>query len=85
VISAHEASQKLSQFIKLKLDSVELDEQECLDALSWAVQNNTTYYDSVYVKASEKIGATLLTADDALCEIAAKEVPTLHLRNLRET
>ena len=85
VISAHEASQKLSQFIKLKLDSVELDEQECLDALSWAVQNNTTYYDSVYVKASEKTGATLLTADDALCEIAAKEVPTLHLRNLRET
>jgi predicted nucleic acid-binding protein len=82
LISASEASQKFSDFLKLQLDSVELDEQECLDALSWAVENNTTYYDSVYVKASEKTGATLLTADDALHEKASKDVPTMHLRSL---
>jgi hypothetical protein len=32
-----------------------------------------------YVKASEKTGATLLTADDLLCEKGSKIVPTLHL------
>ena len=68
VIDAHEASRKFSQFIKLKLDCVELDEQESLGALTWAMKNDVTYYDSVYVKASEKTGATLLTADDAFYE-----------------
>jgi predicted nucleic acid-binding protein len=85
MVSADEASKKFSQFIKLKLDSVELDEQECLEALNWAVRNDITYYDSVYVKASEKTGAALLTADDALCKIASKKVPTIHLRDLRDT
>ena len=66
VIDAHEASRKLSQFIKLKLDCIELDEQESLEALAWAIKNNLTYYDSVYVKASEKVGGILLTADDAV-------------------
>jgi len=84
LIDIHEASQKFSQFIKLKLDCVELDEQDCLSVLTWAVRNDATYYDSVYVKACEKTGAILLTADDALCESASKEVPTLHLRDLRK-
>ena len=85
MINAHEASQKFSHFIKLKLDCIELDEQECLDALTWAVKNDMTYYDSVYVKASEKTGATLLTADDAFYERSSKEVPTLHLRDLKDS
>ncbi len=84
VIDAHEASRKFSQFIKLKLDCVELDEQESLGALTWAMKNDVTYYDSVYVKASEKTGATLLTADDAFYEKASKEVPTMHLRDLKD-
>jgi predicted nucleic acid-binding protein len=84
LIDVHEASQKFSQFMKLKLDCVELDEQECLNALAWAVRNDATYYDSVYVKACEKTGAVFLTADDTLYERAAKEVPTLHLRDLRK-
>jgi predicted nucleic acid-binding protein len=84
VIDAHEASRKFSQFIKLKLDCVELDEKESLEALTWAMKNNVTYYDSVYVKASEKTGATLLTADDAFYERASKQVPTVHLRDLKD-
>jgi predicted nucleic acid-binding protein len=84
VIDAHEASRKFSQFIKLKLDCVELDEQESLAALTWAMKNDATYYDSVYVKASEKTGAILLTADDAFYEKVSKEVPTVHLRDLRD-
>ena len=72
VIDTNEASRKFSQFIKLKLDCVELDGQESLGALTWAMKNEVTYYDSVYVKASEKTGATLLTADDTLYEKASK-------------
>ena len=82
LISAGEASEKFSDFLKLQLDSVELDEQECGEALAWAIRNDATYYDSVYVKASEKTGATLLTADDTLYEKASKDIPTLHLRHL---
>jgi predicted nucleic acid-binding protein len=48
------------------------------------MKNDVTYYDSVYVKASEKTGATLLTADDAFYEKASKEVPTVHLRDLKD-
>jgi predicted nucleic acid-binding protein len=55
-----------------------------LSVLTWAARNDATYYDSVYVKACEKTGAILLTADDALYERASKEVPTLHLRHLRK-
>jgi predicted nucleic acid-binding protein len=46
------------------------------------VRNGTTYYDSVYVKATGKVGAILLTADDTLHMKASKEVPALHLRDL---
>lgn len=84
VIDAHEASRKFSQFIKLKLDCVELDEQESLEALTWAMKNNVTYSDSVYMKASEKTGAILLTADDAFYEKASKQIQTVHLRNLND-
>ena len=76
------ALEKFSHFLRMKIDSIELDEQECEEALAWGVRNNTTYYDSVYVGASRKTGATLLTADDTLYEKASKEVPTLHLRDL---
>jgi len=82
LIDANEALEKFSYFLKLKMGSIELDEQECVEALAWGVRNDTTYYDSVYVKASGKAGATLLTADDTLYEKASKEVPTLHLRDL---
>ena len=74
---------KFAYFLKLKLDSIELDEQECDKALAWAVRNDATYYDSVYVKASERTGGALLTADDTLYERASKYVQTLHLRDLR--
>ena len=76
------ALEKFSHFVRMKIDSIELDERECEEALAWGVRNNTTYYDSIYVEASRKTGATLLTADDTLYEKASKEVPALHLRDL---
>ena len=82
LIDVNEALEKFSYFLKLKIGSIELDEEEYGEALAWGVSTDATYYDSVYVRASRKVGATLLTADDTLCEKASKEVSTLHLRDL---
>ena len=82
LLSLEEALEKFGDFLKLKLDSIELDQHDSEEALAWAVRNEATYYDSVYVKASKKTGAILLTADNMLYNKASKEVPTLHLRNL---
>lgn len=80
-ISSDEAVQKFSYFLRLRIDTVELDEGEYREVLEWSVRNDVTYYDSVYVKASRKVGATLLTADDILCTKTYKEITTLHLRD----
>ena len=48
------------------------------------MKNDATYYDSVYIRSSKKIGATLLTADDTLYEKAHKEIPTLHLKDYQK-
>ena len=80
-INIDEAEEKFSYFLGLRIDSIKLDEEEHKDVLDWAVKNDATYYDSAYVKASKKIGATLLTADDILYKKACKEIPTLHLKD----
>ena len=80
-INLGEAEEKFSYFLGLRIDSIELDEEEHKDVLDWGVKNDATYYDSTYVKASKKIGATLLTADGILYEKAYKEIPTAHLKD----
>ena len=82
LIRLNEASEKLSYFHKLKIASIDLTERDYLEALAWSVKNNATYYDSLYVKSSEKTGLTLLTADETLCDKASETVRTLHLRDL---
>lgn len=81
VVELDEALEKLSHLVKLKIDSIELDEKMHKNVLAWSAKNNTTYYDSAYVISSRASGATLLTADDALYKKASNEVPTLHLRD----
>ncbi len=83
-INLDEAKKRFSYFLELKLDSIELNYMERKKVLEWSAVNNATYYDGVYVISSEKVGATLLTADDTLYEKAVGEVPTLHLRDYRE-
>ena len=83
-INLDEAVQKFSYFLGLRIDSIELDKGEHKEVLEWGVKNDATYYDSAYVKASKKIGATLLTADDILYKKAHKEIPTLHLKDYQE-
>ncbi len=82
LIRLNEASEKLSYFHKLRINSVELSERDYLEALAWAVRNEATYYDSIYVISSEKTSSTLLTADDTLYEKASGTVTTVHLRDL---
>lgn len=83
-INLDEAQEKISHFLGLRIDAVELNEEECREVLRWSVENDATYYDSVYVGFSKKIGATLLTADDTLYQKAHGEIPTLHLRDYRK-
>ena len=80
-INLDEAEEKFSHFLGLRINSIKLNEEEHKEVLDWAVKNDATYYDSAYVKASKKIGATLLTADDILYEKACKEIPTVHLKD----
>jgi len=76
--------QKFSYFLRLGIDFVELEAEEYEKVLDWSAKNDTTYYDGVYVKSSEKIRATLLTADNDLYQKARKEIPTLHLKDYQK-
>lgn len=82
LIPLNDASEKLSYFHRMKIDRIELTEQDYLEALAWGVRNNATYYDSLYVQSSEKTGSTLLTADNILYDKASETVNVLHLRDL---
>lgn len=84
LISPEDAAEKLSNLVKLKIDSIELDEKMHKNVLEWSVKNNATYYDGAYVISSKAFGATLLTADDDLYEKASQQAPTLHLKDYKK-
>ena len=84
LINLDEAAEKLSYYLRLRIGSVGLDEGEDKEALRWGAKNDATFYDSVYVEASKKIGATLVTADGVLYEKALGEVPVLHLKDYKK-
>ena len=83
LIGLDEAFEKLSLLVRLKIDSIELDESMCRRILAWSVENDTTYYDGAYVIASKVTGFPLLTADDTLYEKASREVLTIHLKDYK--
>jgi predicted nucleic acid-binding protein len=68
----------------LRIDSIELDREDYKEVLRWSVKNDATYYDSVYVRSSKKVGATLLTSDDTLYQKAHKEILTVHLKDYQK-
>lgn len=79
-ISPDVAKEGLRDFLRLGITFVELSEEELCDALDWSIEAKTTYYDTVYVKTAEKLGKTLLTADEKLYRRARNIVPMVHLR-----
>ena len=84
LITANEATQKFSYFLKLRIDSIKLNEEDHREVLQWSLEDKATYYDSAYVKASEKAKATLLTADDVLYSKGCRKTPTLHLKDFQK-
>lgn len=80
-VSLEEAAEKFSYFLELRINSISLSSAEHKEVLEWSVKNNSTYYDSVYVKSCMKVGGTLLTADDVLYKKSRETVPTVHLRD----
>jgi len=80
-VSLEEAAEKFSYFLELRINSISLSRAEHKEVLEWSVKNNSTYYDSVYVKSCMKVGGTLLTADDVLYKKSRETVPTVHLRD----
>ena len=84
LINLDEAKEKFSVFLGLKIDSIDLDENEHEEVLDWGARNEVTYYDSAYVRASIKTGATLITVDNALYMRARKEVLAIHLRDYQK-
>ncbi|MEM2889710.1 MAG: type II toxin-antitoxin system VapC family toxin [Candidatus Bathyarchaeia archaeon] len=81
LINPDEAMHEFSVFLGLKINSIKLDEKDIMQVLDWSAKNNITYYDGVYVVSSNKVGATLLTADNVLFDKARKEVSTIHLKD----
>lgn len=81
ILSPEEAAKKLKYLIGLNLASIEFDSEEHEEVLNWSLKNDATYYDGSYVIASKKLGATLITADNALYQKASNETPTIHLRD----
>ena len=84
LVTTDAASEKFSYFLKLGIDSIDLIGEDHREILEWSLENEATYYDSAYVKASKKVKATLLTADDILYNKACKETTTLHLKDYRK-
>ncbi len=82
-IGLDEAMEKFSYLLKLKIDTISLSDKDHKEVLKWSVNNNATYYDSVYVKSSIKVGGTLLTADEVLYRKSKGFVPAIHLKDYR--
>jgi len=83
LLHLEEALEKLSYLSGLGIASIELGDDEHAEALRLSVRKEATYYDSVYVVSAKTTSATLLTADDDLCEKARGEVLTTHLKDYR--
>jgi predicted nucleic acid-binding protein len=80
-IGLNEASEKFSYFLELKIPSITLRVEDYREALKWSVENDATYYGSIYVWSCLKVGGTLLTAYDILYNKSRGTVPTVHLKD----
>jgi predicted nucleic acid-binding protein len=80
-ISAQAAKEKTAQFMGLKINFLELNNDDYEEIMEWSAKNDASYYDGTYVVASKKVKGVLLTADDVLYEKAGRAVPTMHLRD----
>lgn len=81
LIQSGDAVSKLDEFLGLGIPLVDLESDDYRDTLRWSISNSASYYDGAYVLTAQKLGATLLTADDALHSKAKGKTPVLHLKD----
>jgi predicted nucleic acid-binding protein len=80
-IKPADAEEKLKLLLNLDIQTIELNTQDHLDILKLSINQNATYYDSIYIKSAEKTNSTLLTADDTLIRKASDITQALHLKD----
>ncbi len=80
-LSLEEAKERIAHLIKLKITLLDLEDGDYGEVLEYGSNKDITYYDSVYVVLSKKLGGILLTADDALYSKVKKDVDVMHLRD----
>ena len=83
-ISFEDAREKISYFLRLQLNIIELRKGDYEEVLDWSIKNDVTYYDAIYLVVTKKVGGILLSADNMLYEKVNKIIPALHLRYYRK-
>lgn len=81
LISSEEASMAYSFFLKLGLGRTVISVEEYGRVLDLCLKRKLSFYDGVYVYLSGVLNASLLSADDKMCEAAVGEASVVHLRD----
>lgn len=83
-ISLQDARERISYFLRLKLNIIKLGKEDYEEVLDWSIKNDVTYYDATYLMVTKKVGGILLSADNILYEKANKIISALHLKYYRK-
>lgn len=69
-------------FLEIPIHYVDLTEEDASNSLKLSLELGSTFYDSVYVSLSKKLGKTLVTADEDILEKAGGQVKVIDLKEL---
>ncbi len=83
LIGEDEAKDGYSNFINLGLTLIPTGPDDLREILKTAIEKRVSFYDAEYLYTSIKVGAPLLTADDALLKIANEASRGCHLKEYR--
>jgi len=78
-IRIEDAVSILEMFVKIKPETIYFEHEDLRKALEIAVTNHMSFYDASYVAMAVKTKSVLITADQALHNIAKKYMKTIHL------
>jgi len=80
LIGEEEAKDGYSNFISLGLTLIQPGPDDLREILKTAMERRVSFYDAEYLFTSIKVGAPLLTADDALFKISNEASQSCHLK-----
>ncbi|MCD6563734.1 MAG: type II toxin-antitoxin system VapC family toxin [Thermoproteales archaeon] len=65
---------------EMEINYIEMDWEILEDALSYSLENNISLYDAIYIIASKRLGASIVTADQHLIDsLKNKELEIIDL------